>query len=107
MRQVEITVDLHTGTLLLRDSHNLPEALRLSFAQLLGQPREIACAAPASVLPAATTRVASAVDVPSVRLAGYWHNSLIEGPGRRSVARLQGCPIRCPGFIYGLCPTGT
>jgi hypothetical protein len=29
---------------------------------------------------------------PCVRLAGYWHDSLIEGPGRRSVAKVQGCP---------------
>jgi anaerobic ribonucleoside-triphosphate reductase activating protein len=34
-----------------------------------------------------------------VRLAGYWHGSLIEGPGRRSTAKLQGCPIRCGGCI--------
>jgi len=102
MRHVEITVDRRTGTLLLQDTHDLPETLRLSFAQLLGEPREIACAAPASVLPAPSTLPASAVGVPSVRLAGYWHNSLIEGPGRRSVAKFQGCPLRCPGFIYSM-----
>lgn len=32
-----------------------------------------------------------------IRVSGYWHDSLIEGPGRRSVVRMQGCPIRCAG----------
>src|SRR5262249_21817787 len=94
-----ITVDRRTGTLLFQDSHDLPETVRMSFADLLGQPREITCAAPASILPPPSALSASALDVSSVRLAGYWHNSLIEGPGRRSVAKFQGCPIRCPGCI--------
>jgi anaerobic ribonucleoside-triphosphate reductase activating protein len=36
---------------------------------------------------------------PCVRIAGYYHNSLIEGPGRRSTVKFQGCPIRCRGCI--------
>lgn len=31
------------------------------------------------------------------RIRGIWHDSLIEGPGRRSVVQFQGCPIRCKG----------
>lgn len=32
-----------------------------------------------------------------IQVSGYWHDSLIEGPGRRSVVRMQGCPIKCAG----------
>jgi anaerobic ribonucleoside-triphosphate reductase activating protein len=59
----------------------------------------IACAAP----PHVRTLAPATADEPAggvcVRIAGYWHGSLIEGPGRRSVAKLQGCPLRCRGCI--------
>lgn len=31
-----------------------------------------------------------------------YHNSVVDGPGRRSVIQVAGCSIRCPGFIYSL-----
>jgi 4Fe-4S single cluster protein len=99
MPQIEVTIDRLTGSLLLQDSHQLPETVRQSFAHLLGPPEEVVCAVPAAVLPPLAAGLDHPTDVASVRLAGYWHNSLIEGPGRRSVAKFQGCPIRCPGCI--------
>jgi anaerobic ribonucleoside-triphosphate reductase activating protein len=33
----------------------------------------------------------------SVRVAGYYHDSLTEGPGRRSSVLFQFCPLKCKG----------
>jgi hypothetical protein len=41
-------------------------------------------------------------NLPGVRIARIYHGSVVDGPGRRSVVQFQGCPIRCPGFIYSL-----
>jgi anaerobic ribonucleoside-triphosphate reductase activating protein len=87
-------VDSRTGRLLVQESGETP-GIRDVLQELVGSGAGIACATPrvALTLPSATPdELASA---PCVRLAGYWHDSLIEGPGRRSVAKLQGCPLRC------------
>jgi anaerobic ribonucleoside-triphosphate reductase activating protein len=34
---------------------------------------------------------------PAIRMAGYYHDSLVEGPGRRSCALLSGCDLGCIG----------
>ena len=31
-----------------------------------------------------------------------YHNSVVDGPGRRSVIQVSGCSIQCEGFIYSL-----
>ncbi len=32
-----------------------------------------------------------------VRVHRVYHGSVVDGPGRRSVLQMQGCPLRCPG----------
>jgi len=32
-----------------------------------------------------------------LRVHRIYHGSVVDGPGRRSVLQLQGCPLRCPG----------
>jgi anaerobic ribonucleoside-triphosphate reductase activating protein len=61
------------------------------LSDLLGPATPTACANPREVLQLQPD--------PSghVRISGYWHDSVIEGPGRRSVVRFQGCPLRCQG----------
>ena len=66
-----------------------------------GQPG-VACAAPIEVQTLTPASPAEMTDGDYVRIAGYWHGSLIEGPGRRTIVKLQGCPIRCGGFISSL-----
>lgn len=41
-------------------------------------------------------------DALSIWLYRLYHNSVVDGPGRRSVIQTAGCSIRCIGFIYSL-----
>jgi anaerobic ribonucleoside-triphosphate reductase activating protein len=61
---------------------------------LLPAPRQLACARPLDSPPLPARTGAAAV---SLRVARIYHGSVVDGPGRRSVAQMQGCPIRCPG----------
>lgn len=45
---------------------------------------------------------ANRTDNLSIWLYRLYHNSVVDGPGRRSVVQVAGCSIRCPGFIYSL-----
>lgn len=99
MRELNIIIDPVTGAVLVEGPQHVPPAILDHLRDGLGQGQEIACATPLALLsiPSAShDELASAV---CVRIAGYYHNSLIEGPGRRSTAKLQGCPIRCRGCV--------
>ena len=104
MRELNIIIDPVTGAVLVEGPQHIPPAILDQLRDGLGQGQEIACAVPLSMLPppAASPEVVAASAC--VRISGYYHNSLIEGPGRRSTAKLQGCPIRCRAFIYSLLP---
>lgn len=41
-------------------------------------------------------------DAFSIWLYRLYHNSVVDGPGRRSVIQTAGCSLRCRGFIYSL-----
>jgi len=97
--EVNVTLDTTTGALLVEETTALPRELREALGNLVGPAQAIACAAPAAVRMLTPASPDERASEPCVRLAGYWHESLIEGPGRRSVAKLQGCPIRCRGCI--------
>jgi anaerobic ribonucleoside-triphosphate reductase activating protein len=96
MPSLDVVVDRLSGALLVETSRGLPDAVREQLAQLIGNGTEISCAVPAAMQPV-PSRAAWETSPHAVRLAGYWYNSLIEGPGRRSVAKFQGCPVRCAG----------
>jgi anaerobic ribonucleoside-triphosphate reductase activating protein len=84
---------------LVEEPHGFQNDVHNTLADFFGPAKEIACAASAEILPpphATPTDVAAGA---CVRLAGFWHNSLIEGPGRRTTAKLQGCPIHCIGCV--------
>jgi len=63
-------------------------------ADLLPPARSIDCARP---LTTAVLPRPQAVFEPTLRIARIYHGSVVEGPGRRSVVQVQGCPIRCAG----------
>jgi len=66
---------------------------------LLPPAQNLNCARPLNSVP-----LSSGADPrgPFLRVARLYHGSVVDGPGRRSVVQLQGCPIRCQGFIYSL-----
>lgn len=99
VRELLILVDTTTGDLLVEGPDRLPRHLSDALEGLLGPSQTIACAAPADVRfpePGSGTELA---DSSCVRVAAFWHGSLIEGPGTRTVVKLQGCPVRCVGCI--------
>ena len=55
------------------------------------------CARPLALLPPPVATAEERAAQPCVRVSGYYHDSLVEGPGRRSSALLSGCDLGCPG----------
>ncbi|MFN8632917.1 MAG: 4Fe-4S single cluster domain-containing protein [Chloroflexota bacterium] len=98
-RELLILVDATTGDLLVEGPDRLPRHLTDALEGLLGPSQTIACAAPADVRLPEPASASELVSTDCVRIAGLWHGSLIEGPGRRTVVKLQGCPVRCVGCI--------
>jgi anaerobic ribonucleoside-triphosphate reductase activating protein len=97
MPYLDVVVDRLSGALLVANRHGLPDTVQADLALLLGKGAEISCAVPAMMMQPTSASVSGGRSQTGIRLAGYWYNSLIEGPGRRSVAKFQGCPLRCIG----------
>ena len=91
-------VDPATGDLHLED---LDPATWQQFADLLPPPVETACGKPRPSAFVDLAPYAAARPSPHMlRVSRLYYGSVAEGPGRRSVVELQGCPLQCPG-----CPT--
>ena len=77
-----------------------PAEWRALAGDLTDTPQAINCGRPAadvaSLGTVPTVRVAGSGDTP-IRIARIYHGSVVDGPGRRSVVQVQGCPIRCAG----------
>lgn len=101
MSEFTFLLDPSTGAVLLEGPERASAGAQAAAA-LLGPGREFGCARPIALLqpPAATIEEIAAETC--VRVAGYYHRSLVEGPGRRTSVLFQGCPLRCRGFIYSL-----
>ncbi|MCI0392331.1 MAG: hypothetical protein MOB07_26665 [Acidobacteria bacterium] len=76
--------------------------LKRLFGDLLPSGNQVNCARPINTPPLANSIVHISNDEPSLRVFRIYHNSVVEGPGRRSVAEFAGCLHRCSGFIYSL-----
>jgi anaerobic ribonucleoside-triphosphate reductase activating protein len=90
-----LLVDTATGALLVEGPDQLSRQIRDVLETLMGPTQTIGCAAPTDVRTLAPASDDEIAQTDCVRIAGFWHDSLIEGPGRRTVVKLQGCPIRC------------
>ncbi len=94
-------VDPATGDLVV-EGLQVADALELA-GDLLPQPRELNCAQPLATAPLPVP--GSVVRDPVLRVASLYHASVVEGPGRRSVLQVQGCPLRCSLVIYSTSST--
>lgn len=96
MPELTLLIDETTGAMLLEHSHLAAEVVA-EMTALAGAGRECGCARPLEVIPPpVTSREEQAAGI-CVRIAGYYHNSLVEGPGRRSSVLFQFCPLACKG----------
>ncbi len=95
MKETTWIIDEATGELTVE---GLSERELASIASdLLSAPVHVNCARPVNAPPPITTRTAAAHDEPILRINRVYHGSVVEGPGRRSVAQLQGCVKKCAG----------
>lgn len=97
---VTCIVDPATGRLTVEGLE--PAKWQALAGDLTGAPQAINCARPsaADVAPRGAAPVASGArraGAASLRIARIYYGSVVDGPGRRSVVQVQGCPIRCPG----------
>jgi anaerobic ribonucleoside-triphosphate reductase activating protein len=97
MPELTLLLDAVTGRLLLEEPARLSRDLLADLEALLGHAAELGCARPVAVLPPPSVPAEGSPDGPWVRVAGYYHQSLVEGPGRRSSVLLAGCDLACHG----------
>lgn len=97
MPEITIIVDEREGALAIEDDSRLSAAALLILGEQFGEAREIGCAKPLGIItaePASAEELETAV---CVRIGGFYHSSLTEGPGRRSSVLFQSCPLKCQG----------
>jgi anaerobic ribonucleoside-triphosphate reductase activating protein len=97
--ELTVIIDAVTGAFLVESPDRLPANVRDSIESLAGSARTVGCAAPVEMQTLPPAQTESSAKEGCIRIAGYWHDSLIEGPGRRSAVKVQGCPLRCQGCI--------
>jgi anaerobic ribonucleoside-triphosphate reductase activating protein len=97
MSEIAFIIDELNGTLLVEDAPDLNLGIREQLTTYLGTAQEMGCARPLVVLPPEEGSAEENSEGVCVRIAGYYHNSLCEGPGRRSSVLFQSCPLRCKG----------
>ncbi|MGE0128945.1 MAG: 4Fe-4S single cluster domain-containing protein [Blastocatellales bacterium] len=96
MPELSLLIDEIDGAMLLEDSQ-LPAAALAEMTALAGEGKECGCARPLKVIPPPAASKEEQTMSICVRIAGYYHNSLMEGPGRRSSVLFQFCPLACKG----------
>src|SRR5258708_90741 len=92
-----LVVDGSPGQTCLEAPDSLAPATRQALAGLLGPGEDLGCARPLPLQQFPVANRQRQATVHYLRVAGYYHGSLVEGPGRRSCALLQGCTLGCLG----------
>ncbi len=88
MPELKLPIDESNGEMLLEHSP-LPATVLAEMAALAGEGKECGCARPLEVLPPPVASMEEQTMSTCVRIAGYYHYSLMEGPGRRSAAMTE------------------
>ncbi len=97
MPEITIIVADSQGVLAVEEDPDLNAAALAELIERFGEAQPIACARPLEII---TPQPASAEELATdvcVRVGGFYHNSLTEGPGRRSSVLFQFCPLKCKG----------
>ena len=95
MSEITWILDPTTGGLIVEARSMERASARLG--DLLGPGAEVGCARPRGLLPPPVASGPDSANTPSLRIAGYYHDSLVEGPGRRSSVLVTGCTLGCQG----------
>lgn len=95
MKETTWILDASTGALTVEGLAHAD--LARTASDLLPRGEVINCARPLHIPPAHFTTREAAISEPALRVYRLYHGSVVEGPGRRSVAQLAGCLIRCVG----------
>lgn len=95
MPEITFIVDDLRGEMLVEDNPALRADGLEVLQKTLGEAKEIACARPLKIIKSADNFCETDSTDTIVRIAGFYHNSLTEGPGRRSSVLFQFCPLKC------------
>lgn len=95
MPEITFIVDYSSGAMLVEDNQDLSAEAFASLKDNLGEALEVACARPLEIIVPPVSIAEKETNDAAVRIAGYYHNSLTEGPGRRSSVLFQYCPLKC------------
>lgn len=95
MPEITFIVDDLRGEILVEDNADFRADGLAALQKTLGEAQEVACARPLEVIKPLADSINTAPEDSSVRIAGIYHNSLTEGPGRRSSVLFQYCPLNC------------
>lgn len=96
MQEITFIIDEIGGEIVVEDNPGLTKQALELLEKDLGEPSEIACARPLLKIKPPIISLTESDDL-TVRINGYYHNSLTEGPGRRSSVLFQFCPLKCQG----------
>jgi anaerobic ribonucleoside-triphosphate reductase activating protein len=94
MKETMWIIDIHSGDLTVEGLRR--SEMRELAADILPSGASVNCAHPINIEPLRNSSTHNSNGGPSLRVFRIYHNSVVEGPGRRSVLQTSGCLTRCP-----------
>jgi anaerobic ribonucleoside-triphosphate reductase activating protein len=93
MRETTWIIDSQSGALTVEGLQQ--SELSQLATDLLGPGKQVNCARPINIEPLRLSLAHAVNNEPSLRVFRIYHNSVVEGTGRRSVVQTAGCLLRC------------